>query len=266
MNDAIDTSCPAYPPRSGKDPRRWIPRAVIPNIVHLSGLLTVLAECGQALFRKLMQADAVVPERVSLYYGGSELPVIIRYLLRGLFRADALMQVLLRRARRGDVKEWSPPKPGNRKPPGEAGKRDPNQAPKQPPKPPEGDVPFADCIPSQKELLAWARGRNIGVAIADICRDLAVLREELPPEHWREIERTINRFGGNAVKLFHDICDRLLPLSAAASRKYGRKRRAEPAPEPAAPATPRVLISIGALLETFDGFRQPPGRRTSVFA
>jgi len=222
--------------------------AAVPNIVHLMGVLHGIILCGQALFLKLVQPDAVPNEDLTRYYATAELPRIVRYVLRGVLRAEVLSIVLRERAKRGvDAKEWVSRKPANRQPPGEDKKRDPNRQPK-PPRP-EEDLPYAYAPPSRKALFAWVRRRSPGAALKAICLDLAVLKDDLGPEKWQEIARTINRFGGNAVTLFQEICERWLPLSAAEPRKNQRRRNAEPSPEPARPVVPRALMPLRDLVE-----------------
>jgi len=266
VNTAASASGPACPPDPGKDHPTRNRSAEAPNTSRLVNMLIAVIGCGMGLFRKMVQPNAVPGESFTRCYGTTEMPVVLRYLLRGLFRADALLQVLHRRAMRGhDMKAWAPRKSGSRKPPGEGegegNKRGTNRTPKPPE--PEEDVPFADRIPSQKVLRAWARGRSLGKALTEIFRDLAPLREHLDrenPELWRHAELLLNRYGASAAKLFEEVCGRVLPLSAAAARNASRRKRGAPPPKP---ATPRVLIPIEDLVDTL---RRPPWRRTTAFA
>jgi len=245
MNASATASGPASRPDPGQDhPAPSVP----PAIAHLFCFLTFLTRFGQKFFRSLAQPGAVPTAGVARFYGTDEPPVILRYILRGWFRAAALAEVLRRRALRGlDLTGPPPPGPPRRKPAG--GTRDGARTPR-----PRQDVPFADGIPSQTVLLAWARRRPLDAALAAICRDLGLLPDNLGPQAWEKLQETILRLvTGPGPRLIVRL-GRLRPIAAAVQRALRRRRRLG-----LAPAAPPVLAPLQELLRAAIATGPPEG-------
>ena len=74
--------------------------------------------------------------------------------------------------------------------------------------------PSLPDVPTAEEIAAALRHRPAAAVIADICRDLGIV-----PAHplWGEVMTVIAEYGGNFVKFFTDVMDRMCTLLTAAS-------------------------------------------------
>jgi hypothetical protein len=217
-----------------------------PGIGRLLGLIGVFIRLGHQYFRELAQPGATATGGMIRYYGTAEVPVILRYLLRGWLRACALSELLRRRALRGqDLGQ--PARRGGGKPGG--GRRGGLRIPAQPP----GDIPFAERIPDQEELIAWVRRRSIEAVLAAVARDLALLPKEMGAVAWEKLQQAILERAGEAAQPLIAKLGKLRPIGAAAGAAGKRRQpRQQPdggePPGPPAPARPRVLPPVQELL------------------
>ena len=155
-------------------------------------------------------------------FGTGNLSLILASILRGLRRAEELAARIVREAASIDA----PPPPR-----AVAAPRNPRPTQEAPRTPNAGAISAA--IPTLEEITAQARGRPIGVVIADICRDLGIV-----PTHplWFELSVAIVRYGGSIATVLKDVFDRVLPHTRGG---------AAPASAPPALAAPLVAPATG---------------------
>jgi len=158
----------------------------------LLDLVRRLIDYGKELAATLHQRVADNPCFAPFNFGTNDLALILARISRGLQRANALEERLIRASGRA--------RPEQPKPPLTAGS--PRCRPR-PCHPPSRDAasPLAH-MPTAEQIAADVRRRPIGAVIADICRDLRIL-----PSHplWRDIQNAINKYGGSYTRLLKDL-------------------------------------------------------------
>jgi hypothetical protein len=85
-------------------------------------------------------------------------------------------------------------------------------------------------MPTPEQIAASVRRRPIGAVIADICRDLGIMRHH---PLWGEIRDAVVEFGGDFVALLGDIISRV--LNDIKQRLPGRRQATPPAPASTGP-------------------------------
>jgi hypothetical protein len=151
-------------------------------------LLRKLISYGQELARTVQQrAAAGTLFVVALHFGTRDVALILSRITRGLLLANALeVRLISHPIRQGAVRT-----------PADPATRTALRTAKRPSLP---DVPTAE------EIAAALRHRPAAAVIADICRDLGIA-----PAHplWGEVMTVLSRHGGNFVKYFKGVLDRM---------------------------------------------------------
>ena len=163
---------------------------------RLLGLLRKLIDYGLELACSLQQNPAVATlVTVALHFGTRDIARILARITRGLQLAGELEAKLVRRPLPETVAQDFFRMPVDRKP------RSARTAA------PRAQLPD---MPTAEEIAAALRDRPAGEVIADICRDLGIV-----PAHplWGEIMMVVTEFGGNFMRLFKNVMDRLTAWS-----------------------------------------------------
>jgi hypothetical protein len=152
---------------------------------------------GKELAATLHQRAADNPYFAPLNFGTFDLALIQARITRGLQRAAALEERLVRLAAR-PARQAIPAKPAEQRKP---------RAPR--PAGPRTDTSLSQM--TTDEQIAADRRRPIGAVIVDICRDLAIF-----PSHplWRELEMAVVDHGGSFIRLWKHVLKRHYPLAA----------------------------------------------------
>jgi hypothetical protein len=211
MTTAANAPDPTTPP-----PAADRPGSVARLLVLVRKLIDYGKELATTLQRRGVATDRATPTSA---FGTSDIRLILARIARGLLRAYALEERLVRRAARPDRPPSAPRAPSERKP----------RAVRPPP--PSADEEAQSLlarIPTEEEIAADVRRRPVGVVIADICRDLGILANH---PLWRELQLVIIVHGGNLVALVKDMGRRLFQMPAP-----GRLATAPPGYVAASPA------------------------------
>ncbi len=169
---------------------------------RLLSLVRKLIDYGKDLVATLHQRAATDLFAIRHSWGTADLALILLRIKRGLLRAQALEARLEQSAARLDAPRKSPAVRAQRKP-------GPTRSAAPPAENPNAPIE----LPTEAEIATWARRRQIGVVIADICRDLGILCDH---PLWRELHRAITREGGCYVRLVMAIIHRGSRLIAEA--------------------------------------------------
>jgi hypothetical protein len=159
---------------------------------RLLGLLRKLIDYGLELACSLQQNPAVAALIiVARHFGTRDIALILSRITRGLQLAGELEAKLVRRPLPEVVAQDLFRIPVDRAP---------CSARRSAPRPGLPDVPTA------ADIAAALRDRPAGDVIADICRDLGIV-----PSHplWGEIWMVVTEFGGNVMRLYKNMTDRL---------------------------------------------------------
>jgi hypothetical protein len=189
----------------------------------LLDLVRKLIDYGRELVATLHQRVADNPYFAPFNFGTNDIEVILGRITRGLQRASALEQRLIRACGRARPDHRGCP---DQQPATPARRRKPDPA-----RPAAHDAasPLAH-MPTAEQIAAEVRRRPIGAVIADICRDLRIL-----PSHplWRDIQNAINKHGGSYVRLLKDLLRRNYQLAAELVTPYDQPcvSMTSPAPE-----------------------------------
>jgi hypothetical protein len=156
-----------------------------------------LIDYGKELAATVHQRAAENPYFAPINFGSFDLALILARISRGLQRAAALQERLVRLAAHPARQPTAN-----------------NSAEERTPRPPRPDASRAEAPLSQmttEEQIAADRHRPIGAVIADICRDLAIL-----PSHplWREPQQAIVDNGGSYIRLLKHVFKRNYQLAA----------------------------------------------------
>jgi hypothetical protein len=156
---------------------------------RLLTLVRKLIGYGRELVVTFQQRDPVAIPR---HFGTADLALILARITRGLHRAQALEERLVRNAARLDA----PPRPrlaaSLHKP---TAARPAAYATDQ-------DAPQIIDMPTPEQIAARVRRQPIGAVLVDICRDLGIL-----PSHplWPEIRDLISQHRGNLTSFLTEI-------------------------------------------------------------
>jgi hypothetical protein len=171
-----------------------------------------MVDYGKDLIRALQQrTTAAAPSVIARNFGTMNVALILLRILRGLRLATALDARLVRHPVR-DVAE-----PAAIQAPSERARRSAASAARRP-----GGAAFQlPDIPTAEDLAAAMRYRSAGAVVADICRDLGIVQSH---PLWDEIMMVVTEFGGNFVRLFKDMLNRVSIwfLAAHALENQGR--------------------------------------------
>jgi hypothetical protein len=189
MTTAANAPDPTTPP-----PAADRPGSVARLLVLVRKLIDYGKELATTLQRRGVSTD-LVPTASA--FGTSDIRLILARIARGLLRAHALEERLVRRAARPDRPPSAPCAPSERKP----------RAVRPPlPSADEEAQSLLARMPTEEEIAAEVRRRPVGVVIADICRDLGILASH---PLWRELQLVIIVHGGNLVALVKNMDGRL---------------------------------------------------------
>jgi hypothetical protein len=189
------------------------PSTQLRRSASLLGLVRKLIDYGRELAATIRRRAFTDPISVGCCFGTADAALILARISRGLHRANALEERLLRNANRLDTAPQGGSSPAQPRAP----------RPATAPAACETDARLAH-LPTPEQIAAKIRRQPIGAVIADICRDLGIL-----PSHplWRELQVAIIRENGNFAGLVKDILDQAFPISTTAPP---RLTRCPPAP------------------------------------
>ncbi len=173
----------------------------------LLSLVRALIDYGKEFAATLHQRTAENPYFAVLNYATNDLALVMARVTRGLLRAAALEERLLRACgRAGPDHRARPTTQPTTKP---APQRSPRARPVAVPTP--NDDNLLTQPPTPEEIAAEVRRRPIGAVILDICRDLAIR-----PDHplWRDIQDTVVKHGGSYIRLMKHVITRHIRLAA----------------------------------------------------
>ena len=145
-----------------------------PGIAHLLTLLRSLIACGKSLAASVQRHTSVAGFRAINTFGTNDMALIFARIIRGLMRAAALQDMLLRRAATG--RDVAPPPLHTASPRTTARVR-----PAARPRVVRVDDPGSVSLPTPEELAAEVRRRPIGAVLADIFTDLGITPADLEP-------------------------------------------------------------------------------------
>jgi hypothetical protein len=173
------------------------PDTPLSRVGRLLVLVRKLIDYGRDLAAKVQRNDPAAETR---HFDTSDILLILARITRGLHRAQALEERLIRSAARLDAGRRPRPKPATPTPRAPR----PVEQDSQPGDPDRSLLPTADQIAARHAtgLDPVVRRRPIGAVLADICRDLGIL-----PSHplWRELSTAIMANGGNLARLVKEI-------------------------------------------------------------
>jgi hypothetical protein len=189
----------------------------------LLDLVRRLIDYGKELAATLHQRVADNPCFAPFNFGTNDLELILARISRGLQRANALEERL--------VRAWGQARPDHRAHP----QRQPTLTTASPRcKPRPCRTPLAN-MPTAEQIAAEVRRRPIGAVIADICRDLRIL-----PSHplWRDIQNAINKHGGSYIRLLKDLLVRNYQRAAELVAQQDSQCVLQPSPAPSSTGPP----------------------------
>ena len=168
-----------------------------PRAGRVLSLLRKLIDYGQELARTVQRAAAGTLFTVALHFGTGDIELILARITRGLLLANALEARLVSRPVRQDAVAAPVRAPADR-----AQAHGPTA---------EQRSSLPD-IPTAEEIATALRRRPAAAVIADICRDLGIV-----PAHplWREVMAVLSGHGGNFVKFYKHVTDRVCMWLAA---------------------------------------------------
>jgi len=199
-------------------------------MASLLDLVRKLIDYGKELAATLHQRVADDPYFAVFNYATNDLELILARITRGLQRAAALEERLIRARDRVRPDHHARPE------------RQPDLATATPQRKPRHFRPAAQDsnsppthMPTVDQIAAEVRRRPIGAVIADICRDLRIL-----PSHplWRDIQNAINKHGGSYVRLLKDLLQRNYQLAAELVAPRDPPFASLPSPAPACTGPP----------------------------
>ena len=182
------------------------------RVGRLLALVGKLIDYGRELAASLEHDPATRPR----HFGIGDIALILARITRGLHRARALEERLVRNARRLDA----PPKPRSAPSP-HAPCRSRRPSPRRRP-----DDPRLADLPTPEQIAARVQRQPVGAVIADICRDLGVMPGELDRAFWEELRAAIIYYGGSLSCFLPKLIRQ--PFTSGASGQ----------PDPAWPAAP----------------------------
>jgi hypothetical protein len=199
-------------------------------MASLLDLVRKLIDYGKELAATLHQRAADNPYFAVFNYATNDLALVLARITRGLQRAAALEERLIRA--RGRARPDHCARPAQQRALATAT----SQRKPRPFRPAVQDPgsPLTH-MPTAEQIAAEVRRRPIGAVIADICRDLRIL-----PSHplWRDIQNAINRHGGSYVRLLKDLLIRNYQLAAELVAPHDPPPASLPSPAPACTGPP----------------------------
>ena len=175
---------------------RALRTAVPPGIAQVLYVLRFLIDyaCNLAATAEHCAIDDdIAPVGLSFPKGITFAALIIR-VARGIKRALALQEMLLQRAATGqDIVPVPPPRERS----GASGKRNKDKPPQD------------ERLPSAAEIAAELQRRPVGAIVAEICHDIGIAAEDLTEEQWDALQAVIDTYGGDRMKLFPAVRNRL---------------------------------------------------------
>jgi hypothetical protein len=194
---------------------------------RLLALVRKLIDYGRELAATLQRDPTKRPRHLR----ATDIALILARITRGLFRAQALEEWVVRNAARLNA----PPRPRRAS--------SPHNIPPTPPLRDQGGSHLPDLL-TPEQVAARVRRQPIGAVIADICRDLAIL-----PSHplWPEIRDLILRHGGNLAALVKELIAQAGRLAADAWATNTHPPPCWPCPQQAriGPPNPTAARSAG---------------------
>jgi hypothetical protein len=199
----------------------------LPQPSRSSRLLTLvrkLVDYGKLLADSLRQR-AAPNDTTGLFrsFGTRDVALILARIAQGLTRARFLEEKITRVADRLDANPQPKPTPRLRTP-----RASPCEA--EAPSP----APTANTdlrLPTADEIAAKIRRQPIGAVLADICRDLGIVRGH---PLWDELHLAITIYGGDPRPLFMEWLNRAFPIAHILARLRA-KPDARPAPDSTGP-------------------------------
>ncbi len=191
---------------------------------RLLTLVRKLIDYGKQLADSLRQR-AVPNDTTTLFrnFGTSDLALILARIAQGLTRARFLEEKITRIAASLDAEPQ--PKPTPRP-------RTPRASPCEAEAPSPARTTDTDLrLPTVEEIAAKVRRQPIGAVLADICRDLGIVRGH---PLWDELHFAIAIYGGNPRRLFMEWLNRAYPIAHILARLRA-KPDAPPAPASTGP-------------------------------
>jgi hypothetical protein len=169
----------------------------------LLDLVRALIDYGKQLAATLHQHTAENPYFAVLNYATNDLALVMARITRGLLRAQALEERLIRLAASPNRQ---PSKPAPTK---AASPRKPRARPAARPAP--DDATLLTHPPTPEEIAAEVSRRPIGTVIIDIIRDLAIR-----PDHplWEQLQKAVVNHGGSYLRLMKHVITRHIRLAA----------------------------------------------------
>jgi hypothetical protein len=202
MNTATATA--ALPHRPDPSPDQAPSPAPAPTRTgRLLGLIHKLVDYGKEVVQTLQghftpSSTHTDPATVKRNFGTLNAQLIIMRILRGLRLAAALETRLAAHP----LHEEAAPAALVRAPSNPAPRTVKSAAPRAS----RAAPPPLSGVPTAEEIAAAVRVRPVGAVIADICRDLGIGQSH---PLWGDVMMAVTEFGGNLVKLFNDMLDRL---------------------------------------------------------
>ena len=191
MNTVSATAALPYRPDPPRDPAAGDARAPT-RTGRLLGMLHKLIDYGKDLVHSLQQRTAATAR----HFGTLNILLILSRITRGLRLATALEARLVSHPLREPATPAAARAPSDRAPPTAK------------PATPRANrtASLLPDVPTAEEIAEALRHRPVGEVIADICRDLGIVQSH---PLWGEVLMVVNEFGGNYVRLFKDILDRV---------------------------------------------------------
>jgi hypothetical protein len=203
----------------------------LPPPSRSSRLLTLvrkLVDYGKLLADSLRQR-AIPNDTTGLFrsFGTSDIALILARIAQGLTRARFLEEKITRVADRLDANPQPTPTPRPL--------RTPRASPSEAEAPSPAPTANTDlCLPTADEIAAKIRRQPIGAVLADICRDLGIVRGH---PLWDELHLAITIYGGDPRPLFMQWLNRSFPIAHILARL-----RAKPDAPPARASTGPPLL------------------------
>ena len=208
---------------------------------RLLSLVRKLVDYGKHLAATLGQRTTTpTPDetlRLDFMFGTADLRLILARIAQGLRRAAFLEAKITHAAPRLDAQP-KPKPPPSRRAPRTAQTEDqprPPRPPVQPEPQPTDTASLLARLPTEDQIAAAVRHQRIGAVIADICRDLGIVRGH---PLWDEIYAAINEYGGNFIRLTMERLNRNYPIAHIVARL---RAKPETPPEPAGTGPPVAI-------------------------
>ena len=226
MNDAVATPGLSTQPPPPQEQDK-LPVRIGNTLLVLHVLLVYGRHLALTLDRRSAAGRFAV---IAQFFGTARLPIIRARIARGLLRIQALQHVLLARARRGRDLVWlkrhqPPPLRPRQAETAQQGAElqntaaPPRRQASRPRPDPDAD-PDPDHLPTLAQLEAQIRRRPIGLAIADICRDLGVGPALCYRQFFGLLSDDLNAYHGNIGRLMQDFARRRKRFEPEWDRDY----------------------------------------------